>query len=108
MYISDVTNQRVAALEQECAALRGQVQELITSLQTTNARVSALEIQVHNRTFPNAGRMRDSFANRLTNRVAAIERAAMYIPVGEVVGVVNPDDDSEVEVEVEQESASEE
>ena len=69
------------------------------------------EIEVFNRTFPNARHAEGGprfptrearLANRLANRVAALERAAMTIPVGAVVNVVNPggaleSDDSETE-----------
>ena len=84
------------------------VRELQTALQTTNARgarVDALEIQVFNRTFPNArhggsalGRT-ERLANRLANRVAALERGAMTIRVGVVVGArwTEVTDDSETE-----------
>ena len=67
-----------------------------TAVRTTNGRVDALELQVFNRTVPNArhggsalGRA-ERLANRLANRVAALERAAMTIPVGVTVNVINP------------------
>ena len=53
------------------------------------------EIEVFNRTFPNARHAEGGprfptrearLANRLANRVAALERAAMTIPVGVFVG----------------------
>ena len=82
-------------------SLEVRFRDLVTALQTTNARVDALEIQLFNRTFPNARDVRRTFPT-LANRVAALERAAMTIPVGAVVNVVNPggaleSDDSETE-----------
>ncbi|EOD15196.1 hypothetical protein EMIHUDRAFT_245955 [Emiliania huxleyi CCMP1516] len=110
-----LTDARLDAIERSnnytralTTALDARVRELQTALQTTNARgarVDALEIQVFNRTFPNArhggsalGRT-ERLANRLANRVAALERGAMTIPVGVVVGArwTEVTDDSETE-----------
>ena len=70
-------------------------------------RVHALELHVFNRSYPppEEGLLRAAwpFTNdaRLANRVASLERAAMTIPVGTTVNIVNPggplhDDDSDV------------
>ena len=110
-----LTDARLDAIERSnnytralTTALDARVRELQTALQTTNARgarVDALEIQVFNRTFPNArhggsalGRT-ERLANRLANRVAALERGAMTIRVGVVVGArwTEVTDDSETE-----------
>jgi len=72
--------------------------------------VEALEVQVFNQTYNNyqpppggvGSRRSPGYGRRrLTHRVADLERAAMTIPVGAVVNVVNPGgalhDDSETE-----------
>ena len=98
-----LTDARLDAMQRELnhtralhTSLEARFGELVRAFQTTNHRVDALESEVFNRTFPNArhggsalGRA-ERLANRLANRVAALERAAMTIPVGAVVNVVNP------------------
>ena len=72
--------------------------------------MEALEVQVFNQTFNNyqpppggvgTRRAPGYGMRRLTHRVADLERAAMTIPVGVTVNVVNPGgplrDDSETE-----------
>ena len=88
--------ERLAAIERDQECLKG--------------RVEALEVQVFNQTFNNyqpppggvgTRRAPGYGRRRLTHRVADLERAAMTIPVGVTVNVVNPGgplhDDSETE-----------
>jgi len=93
---AEMTEDRLAAIELTQESLKG--------------RVEALEVQVFNQTYNNyqptgavGSRRAPGYGRRrLTHRVADLERAAMTIPVGAVVNVVNPggaleSDDSETE-----------
>ena len=99
----EMTESRLAAVESRLAAIEH-------NRECLQGRVEALEVQVFNQTFNNyqpppggvgTRRAPGYGRRRLTHRVADLERAAMTIPVGVTVNVVNPGgplrDDSETE-----------
>ena len=102
--------QRDEMTEARLAAVEGRIAAIEHNRECLKGRVEALEVQVFNQTFNNyqpppggvgTRRAPGYGRRRLTHRVADLERAAMTIPVGTTVNIVNPggplhDDDSDV------------